>query len=213
MKKNFDTYTEIKERILSLDYRPGSRLSEARLAVELGVGRSPIRTALKRLEVEGWVNVLPQSGTIVAEFGVDDVVELCELRMLLEAHVARIATERLDNPTLQSLRAMFDALAGEETKNITSIEVFDDIFHKTLYEHAENGLIQTTLMNLRDQIRWIRRANSLRSCRVAESLAEMGAVLAALEARDSTAAANLMETHIRNIGVAYRQEHEKEKNP
>ena len=60
-------YEQIKGNILDLRYKPGDKLSEARLADELQLGRSPIRAALARLEGEGWIRVLPQSGTFVRE--------------------------------------------------------------------------------------------------------------------------------------------------
>lgn len=205
MKKDFDAYAEIKERVLSLDYPPGTRLSEARLAAELGVGRSPIRTALQRLELEGWVNVLPQSGTMVAELSAEDVAELSELRMLLESHAARTAASRLGDEALEHLRAAYDSLVAKQPAELAQLEAFDDLFHETLYNHANNERIQAILLNLRDQVRWVRRANAIHSNRLADSLAEMGAVLAALEARDGTAAADLMAAHIRNIGAAFQK--------
>ena len=58
-------YEEIKRRIIDLEYPPGTKLSEAPLAEELGFGRSPIRTAFARLQGEGWVTISPQSGTYV----------------------------------------------------------------------------------------------------------------------------------------------------
>ena len=60
-------YREIKRRITDLQYQPGDRLSEARLAEELGIGRSPVRTAFARLQGEGWIEISPQSGTSFAD--------------------------------------------------------------------------------------------------------------------------------------------------
>jgi len=65
VSSSFLAYTQIKGRIIDVTYQPGERLSETKLAEEFGLGRSPIRTALSRLESEGWVEISPQSGTFV----------------------------------------------------------------------------------------------------------------------------------------------------
>ena len=87
-KASFEAYEKIKRGILDLRYRPGEKLSETRLAEDLNLGRSPIRTALARLGGEGWIKVLPQSGTFVRDLSPQEVTDLAELRLLLEAHAA-----------------------------------------------------------------------------------------------------------------------------
>ena len=74
-------YDRIKQAILNVTYRPGEKLSEVRLAADLQLGRSPIRSALARLEAESWIRVLPQSGTFVRML---EVRELEELGMQVE---------------------------------------------------------------------------------------------------------------------------------
>ncbi len=88
-------YRKIKEGVLTLRYRPGQKLSEAKLAAELGVGRSPVRSALARLERDGWVRVLPQQGTFVRKFSAADVAAMSELRLLLEGHAAQVAAQKV----------------------------------------------------------------------------------------------------------------------
>ncbi len=85
------TYREIKRRIVDLQYGVGERLSEARLAEELGVGRSPIRTALLRLKAEGWIAIAPQSGTYVKAMTPREIREVADLRTRM-----RIAKEEVE---------------------------------------------------------------------------------------------------------------------
>lgn len=205
-RHGLDAYEEIKERILCLAYRPGEKLSEVRLAAQLGVGRSPVRTALQRLEAEGWIVVHPQSGTFIAKLSPEDVGELTELRTLLEAHTARKAAQALGDGQLRTLRAACDALKGKDlAAYIPDLEAFDDLFHTTIHEACGNGRIVKDLRNLRDQIRWVRRTNAARPGRLAESLAEMDRILEALERRDAAGAGALMERHIGNIGFAFHE--------
>src|SRR5579862_6817843 len=83
-------YAAIKRRILDARYVPGERLSEVNLAKELGLGRSPIRTALAKLKSDGWVAVSPQSGTYIKSLGEREIQDLLGLRLLLETHVTEL---------------------------------------------------------------------------------------------------------------------------
>lgn len=95
-------YQRIKDLIINLGYAPGEKLSEVRLADELGVGRSPVRSALARLVSEGWLDVLPQNGTFVRQLRSHEVRELAELRELLEVHVTRKAASAITAEDLKT---------------------------------------------------------------------------------------------------------------
>src|SRR5579875_2659799 len=165
-------YREIKSRILDLRYAAGEKLSETRLVAELGVGRSPIRTALARLKSEGWVAVSPQSGTYVTSPSDKEIEEVTELRTLLEMHVTRVATPRIPERELREMRAAFEALRRQP-----------------MALHLEDLL---------DKVQWIRRANSVSVARFELALDELGEIIAALEARDAERAALRMRDHIGN---------------
>jgi DNA-binding GntR family transcriptional regulator len=198
-------YTRIKEAILDMTYLPGQRLSEARLGSELKLGRSPIRTALVRLESEGWIRIQPQSGTFVSTPSSEEVTEMAELRLVLEMYAARQAAQRIGIPELTALRKSFDALAAAGVEgHFAEFLAFDDEFHATVHRAAGNRKILEMLRNLRDQIRWVRSSNAVLPGRVGESLREMQMVLEALERRDAEAAADAMGVHISNIAERFR---------
>lgn len=200
-----DTYRKIKEGILAVRYEPGQKLSEAKLAADLGVGRSPIRSALARLERDGWVRVLPQQGTFVRKFSAEDVAGMSELRLLLEAHAASVAAAKVTAEELGSLRQQFEALkARGAERNFEEFLALDDRFHGLVYRLANNPLITKILRNLRDQIHWVRVINAAVPGRVDASFAEMDRVLIALERRDGEAAAQAMRQHIGNIAISYQ---------
>jgi DNA-binding GntR family transcriptional regulator len=198
-------YARIKRAILNLDYKPGQRLSESMLSTELGLGRSPIRTALTRLEGEGWIRVQPQSGTFVSSPTAEEVVEMTELREVLEAHAARRAAEKIDNTTLKELRDAYDTLTKSGVDgHFDDFLSFDDLFHSAIHRAAGNQKILEMIRNLRDQIQWVRVSNSILPGRVGESLSEMKLVLEALERRDGLAAAEAMSVHIANIAARFK---------
>jgi DNA-binding GntR family transcriptional regulator len=198
-------YARIKGAILDLTYRPGQRLSEAMLANELKLGRSPIRTALARLEGEGWIRIQPQSGTFVSAPTADDVADLAELRLVLEMHATRRAAEKISTEELAELRASFDALAAMGVDgHFADFLTFDDQFHATVHRVAGNRKIFEMLRNLRDQIHWVRVSTAVLPGRVGESLREMQRVLEALERRDGEAAASAMGVHIANIAGSFQ---------
>ena len=198
-------YERIKQGILALRYPPGEKLSEVRLASELQLGRSPIRSALSRLEGENWVKVYPQSGTFVREVDPREVEELAELRLLLETHTTRIAALHIGAAELEQLRREFDALKVKGAEDhIADFWALDDHFHSTIYRVAGNRRIEEILRNLKDQIRWVRAATATLPGRVTESLLEMDRVLDAMEARNPDAAAEAMSRHIGNIATSFK---------
>ena len=199
-----DAYRKIKEGILALRYKPGQKLSETKLAADLHVGRSPVRSALARLERDGWVRVLPQHGTFVRKFSADDIAAMSELRLLLEAHAASVAAARVTPEELDPLRRQFEALKAKGAeRNFEEFLALDDRFHGLVHRTANNPLITEILRNLRDQIHWVRVINANVPGRVEASLHEMDRVLVALERGDGEAAAQAMRQHIGNIAHSY----------
>jgi len=211
-----DAYQRIKDGILELRYQPGQKLSEAKLAADLNLGRSPVRSALARLERDGWVRVLPQNGTFVRRFSAEDIAAMSELRLLLEAHAASVAAMKVAPEELTPLREKFEALKAKgAARNFDEFLELDDLFHGMIYRVAGNPFVTDILKNLRDQIHWVRVTTATLPGRVEESLREMDRVLHALEHRDPAAAADAMRQHIGNIAVSYEavpETHERQAN-
>jgi DNA-binding GntR family transcriptional regulator len=194
---SFSVYSHIKQNIIDLTYSPGEKLSETGLAEELGVGRSPIRTALARLESEGWVEVSPQSGTFVRALSAREIDELSELRGILEVHCIGLAAERISQKELSDLQ---DAFRESRTRiHQGDAEAFihiDNVLHALSYRLSSNELIAETLIALRDKVEWIRRACAVSGERVLEGFGEIEAIFEALVRHDAAAARELMKKHI-----------------
>ena len=116
-------YQQVRTAIVENRYPPGSRLVEARIAEDLGLSRTPIREALRRLEAEGLVISEPNRGAMVRPLSETEVVDLYGLRIRLESYAAEVAAERA---TEEELAALFDAAeafsAARKAKDARSID-------------------------------------------------------------------------------------------
>lgn len=192
-------YRELKRRIVDVEYVPGEKLSESRLIEELGVGRSPIRTALARLSNEKWVSISPQSGTFVHALTNRDIEQVTELRLLLEMHATAKAAKKITEDELERIQRNFRAFKPLiEAGDVEAFINLDKDLHNTIYEVADNQMITDILVDLRDKVQWIRRACSVSLERMMEGFHELEAIMDALAARDSAAAAEAIRTHIDN---------------
>jgi DNA-binding GntR family transcriptional regulator len=105
-------YKEIRAKILTGAFGSGERLTEEALARELGMSRTPIRQALTRLEAEGLVTLVPNRGAIVCSYSLADVLEIYDLRALLEGHAARCAANKAQEKQLETLRTLVEEMEG-----------------------------------------------------------------------------------------------------
>ena len=199
-------YEEIKQGIIELRYPPGTKLSEVRLAEELGCGRSPVRSAFARLRSEGWIEVSPQSGTYVRAPSEREIEEMFECRQLLEAHVARLAALKMPPDEVKKLRAALRRLkpAGRAERNFADLSAFDSLLHATLYRAAGNALISGILLNLLEKAQWLKNCSPSGPRRMKLWSAELERVLDAVEERDAERAAETMREHIANASPQAR---------
>jgi DNA-binding GntR family transcriptional regulator len=189
-------YDQIRALILSGGMAPGTRLSQLDLADRLGISRTPVREALRRLAGEGLVDALPQRGFRVADLGLEAVMRRLEVRLLLEPGVARLAAERARSDDISALQ---DAIAREN--DATGSEAIHDasrLFHLGLARATQNEDIVSTLDSL-----WIVEVGRrLLARRAGEpdwkrgDVREHEAILAAVQARDAERAERLVRAHI-----------------
>lgn len=193
-------YREIKRRITELVYAAGEKISEARIAEELGCSRSPVRTAFFRLQSEGWIEVSPQSGTFVRGLSPEEVDEIFEARLLLEAYLAGRAAKRMGEPEISRFRRALAAF-GKRVPDDRMDEFLElDLqIHLAIYKAAANRPLAEVMVNLTDKSRWIRLMRKGSTARMSDALAEIRAVVVAIERRDERAASVAMHTHIENM--------------
>jgi DNA-binding GntR family transcriptional regulator len=189
-------YDQIRALILSGEMQPGTRLSQLELADRLGISRTPVREALRRLAGEGLVDALPQRGFRVADLGLEAVMRRLEVRLLLEPGIARLAVERAQPPDLAALR---NAIALEN--DATDAEAIHDasrLFHLSLARAAQNE----DLVSMLDSLWIVEVGRRLLARRAGEpdwkraDVREHEAILGALEARDGDRAERLVRAHV-----------------
>jgi len=189
-------YEMVREWIALGQLRPGERLSEEELARRTGVSRTPVREALKRLEAEGFVQVIPYRGVVVAEPSVDELADLCVVRDVLEALAARLAAQSATDMEL----AAFEELAQEfeeavAREDIPAMVESNHRFHEAIWSASRNRVLAQQLRQLRDRIFSHQTTTFTLPDRRKAAVAEHRAILEALKDRDPDRAAEAARRH------------------
>lgn len=189
----------IRNAIASGRMRSGERLMEIQLAEDLGISRTPVREAIRKLEMEGFVVMIPRRGTYVADISLKDITEIYEIRLSLDMLAASLAAERIDAAELEEMDRQL-LLTGEYIKKMDMPKVVacDSVFHDVLYRAARNERLVSIINNLRDQLTNIRGRSMSQPGRLQDMLKEHRALLDAIASRDPEAAANAARIHIEN---------------
>ena len=187
----------LREQIFNRELEPGSWIDEQRLSVEYGISRTPLREALKVLAVEGLVTMKVRRGAYVTEMSRDDVRQVYHLLSLLESDAAAEVAANATDAELAELRAVHEQLEGAVNKR-DRFFTLNEGFHMLLLSLARNRWREQIVQDLRKMMKLNRHHSLFTQGRLAESLTEHRAMMAALEARDATAAAQLMRAHFDN---------------
>ncbi len=149
-----EVYREVRQRLLSGYWEPGTFVREADLAEAMGVSRTPVREALGRLASEGWVQRIPHRGFQVPERSMDELLDLYPVLQALEALAGELAFPRLGEAELEQMeeanRAFAEALERNET--LAAVEL-NDRYHEVLSDHCGNPVLRDLLTDLREEIR------------------------------------------------------------
>jgi DNA-binding GntR family transcriptional regulator len=178
----------------------GTQLDENTLAAELGISRTPIREAIGKLVEEGLVEYRPYRGNFVRTFTVKQVDDLFEVRKTLEGLAVRLTITQLTETHLATLREILDDIeAALRRRDLTEYGIADGRFHEAIARIAGNESLIEVLDRLGAQIQVVRTIAN-RDPEVVERTAfERPRILAALEARDTAEAVDLMEAHIEGV--------------
>lgn len=202
-------YTEIRKRLLAGELAPGTRLSEVELCELCGVSRTPIREALRRLESEFFVSIEPNRGATVVDWGRGDVIEIFEMRALLEGLAARKAAINATDAQISSLANIcqsVDRLLAKRPKNY--IDRFLELnaqFHAEICEAAGSARLSDMIAKLVDQAVVVRTAvqysfdDLIRSNRYHHDIAD------AISRRNALLAEQLMAAHLLVALEVYRE--------
>jgi DNA-binding GntR family transcriptional regulator len=191
-------YHEIRGLIVSLELAPGAVIDERDLIERLGIGRTPVREALRRLAHERLVEVYPRRGMFVTGIDVRQLTRLSEVRAVLEPEAARLAAERATDDD----RARLDGLLGDLDAGGSELMQLDERIHRAVYRAAHNDLLEATLeqyyaLALRIWMLALERTQDLE-----EAVEAHRDLLEAIRDGDGERAAQTMRDHVENFEQA-----------
>lgn len=192
-------FNTLRRAILMGELEPGERLMELQLTEKLGVSRTPIREAIRKLELEGLVVMVPRKGAAVARITEKDLQDVLEVRCALEELAVSLACERMSEADLAQLEACMkefrESLAGGD---LTTIAQKDVDFHDIIFQATGNHRLVQMLNNLREQM-YRYRVEYLKNPDTHEQLlAEHEEILGCLRAGQCEAAQTAIRGHIEN---------------
>lgn len=198
-------YYRIRELIVTLELPPGSLVNEQELMEQLGLGRTPVREALRTLARERLVLVYPRRGMFISPVDVGDLAGLSEVRTTLESHAARLAAERATDAERTETDALLAELDGSAAHDERSLIDLDQRLHRHVYRCAHNPFLEATLneyymLTLRI---WFLVLD--RIVRLEDAIQEHRDLLEAIRTGDPDRAADVMRLHIEGFERAIRR--------
>ncbi len=192
-------FETLREAIINATLKPGERLMEIQLAEEMGVSRTPVREAIRKLELEGFVVMVPRKGAYVADISTKDIADVFEIRAALEGLAAGLAAERITEEELEKLERILVKI-GECVKNndLEKLIEVDTEFHDTLFKASRNERLVQIVSNLREQIQRFRTASLSTPGRMKYALEEHKKIVEAVSERNVELAQALAREHIEN---------------
>jgi DNA-binding GntR family transcriptional regulator len=191
-----EAYRHLKTRIMSADLPPGASLNELEIAAALGTSRTPVREAIRKLEQEGLAMRYPNRGAIVTKLSMTDVLEIWQLREILEPAACALAADRIDREALARIESAFLELRGQEM-GPEAYEAFlraDVGLHGLIVDSTGNATLRSVLGMLNERVVQVRVVTS--PARFQSAVAEHLAIVAALKARDAQEAMAAMRRHL-----------------
>jgi len=192
-------FNSLREAIIIGELRPGERLMEVQLADKMGVSRTPVREAIRKLELEGLVDMIPRKGAHVAELSVKDIMDVLEVRASLDGLATALAAERITDDELKELKHIniqFSQYIDKENLN-GSIKK-DAEFHDIIYRASRNDKLITILNNLREQVQRFRVIYLKDYSSPKNLIKEHNDIFDAINSRAIESSRSLAKSHIQN---------------
>ncbi|MGN0341604.1 MAG: GntR family transcriptional regulator [Roseburia sp.] len=190
-------FHRLREDILSGKYHSNEELREKTIGDELGVSRTPVREALRQLELEGLVKIIPNKGAVVEGISQDDIKDIYEIRSRLEGLCAKRAAEHITQEQIDELdENIFLADFHAQKGNYSQILELDNRFHDILYDASESRILKQELSNFHHYVQRVRKITLSMPERVVKSNGEHRQILEALKEHDKILAEQLATDHM-----------------
>lgn len=191
-------YAVLKHSIIHGELALGSRMRADELAKQLGMSRTPVREALRKLEVEELITVGPRNVLVVQKLSEGELIETYYIREALEGMAARLAAESISQFELSNLRHILSAMThAEEVNDLDTLRELTGEFQIVVFEASRNQRLARMLKELQDRIRRFQTSTIFLEGRSAEVLAEFQGLLAGIENRDPNTAEDCARQHRR----------------
>lgn len=190
-------FHKIEDAILNGQYSPGESLTELKLSAELGVSRTPVREALRQLELGGLVKMIPNKGAVVIGISEKDIEDIYTIRMAIEGLSARWAAQNITPEELKTMQELIELQDFYASKgDILQVWHLDKSFHEQLYESCRSRPLKYMLSSFHNYIQKARAASFKESGRTAKSIEEHRQIYLAIRDRDPDRAEKMASYHI-----------------
>ncbi len=197
----------IRDGIIEGRYQSGDYLVETKLAEELGVSRTPIREALKQLELEDLAESIPNRGVIVKGISQEDITDIYTIRLQLEGLAAFWAAQRIRQQQLDQLGELVELMELYTRRNDSvNLARLDSEFHEIIFTASNSRTLRHILISLHQNAQRARKSSLMSPARTPKSLEEHKEIYDALCARDAERAKFCMEQHILTAAHSYPAE-------
>ncbi len=192
-------FHKIREDILRGHYKQNEAIKEIQISKELGVSRTPVREALRQLELEGLVTIIPNKGAVVTGINAKDINDIYAIRSMIEGLSAKWAAKTITQEQLDELEEIVYLSEFHLAKgHIEQLYELDTKFHEMLYEASESKILRHVLSDFHHYVQRVRKSSLSSEERAKHSIEEHKAILEALKNRDGDLASALTNLHIRN---------------
>jgi len=208
-------YRALKTEIIKGSLKPGNKLSEGKIAEQMGVSRTPVREALKELAAEGFVKMNPNQAVVVSNASVEDVQEVLQIRGVLEGLAARLATKMISEEEIKELEKYQKQMEYYTKKDdVLAFSEMDAEFHELILNVCGNNRLIQIRKNLSDQAHRYRIRSLSVPGRLKYSLKEHQEIVEALKRKNAEQADRLSQKHIENVlaNILAHKEKEEDKN-
>ena len=193
-------YAAIKQKIITLEFGPGTYLNVAAISQQIGVGRTPVHQAVSRLAHEGMIEVMPRKGMIVKPVSFQDVVQIIEARVVNESYSVRLAARNAGQEDIATLeRTLADAGRAAEAGDTERMMLADRDFHCAISAIAGNTVLADILRNLHERSLRFWFISLHQSAHQREVAREHADILSAIKDRDPNRAEQAMRDHIESF--------------
>lgn len=194
------TIDAVRQSILNFELRPGQRLIEREYIERLGISRTTFREAIRELAAEGLLTVIAQKGARVSAPTPEEAADLYEVRAALESLIVTRFVERATEAEVRSLKAAvkhFKRVAGRTTDTLEHLRT-KELFYDVLIKGARSAPLQQLFESIKVRVHVLRATSLSQPGRVAETVAELEEIVAAITDRDAQLASKLCGEHVRN---------------